>query len=525
MATTGVQTPNSPYVKISQLPAATLPLQGTELIPMDQNGTVVAALSTIGGFFSPAVAVLTPIDQHVALPLSRRVIAQSGLGINDNGAGSTFAIGITNSIAAAGPIGAANTVPIITYDARGNLTAVSTATITPSAIGAVSSTTQINTGTGLSGGGDLSTSRTLFISPTITAAGPVGGAATALTITYNSQGQLTAVTPVAITAGGIGALRAASNLADVASTVLSRQNLGVDYGPGLQAGASGQIRPFILVTLKTATFSVVDADRGTFFRSQSSASYTAALPAIATLSSGWYDLFRNEGSGVLTVTAANAGVTVGGTPSMAMQPGDAAEVVFDGTNFQVFWPAPFRNSQVFNAGGSFVPPAGVWRVMVEAWGPGGGGGGGSGGSQGAPGGSGSYGRDYVAVTPGTAVVVVVPAGGTGGTAGNPGATGGAVTFGGTTFANGGVGGTASSGSSTAGGAAAAVLEATAGTSGNAASLVGSAMPGANAPKGGGGGTGTAGTGGNGVAPGGGGGGGSGAAAGGNGGAGRVVVWF
>ena len=41
-------------------------------------------------------------------------------------------------IAAGGPTGSANTVPVITYDAKGRLTAVTTATITAAAIGAAS---------------------------------------------------------------------------------------------------------------------------------------------------------------------------------------------------------------------------------------------------------------------------------------------------------------------------------------------------------------------------------------------------
>jgi len=42
-------------------------------------------------------------------------------------------------IVAGGPTGSSNTVPVITYDAKGRLTEVTTATITASAIGAVSS--------------------------------------------------------------------------------------------------------------------------------------------------------------------------------------------------------------------------------------------------------------------------------------------------------------------------------------------------------------------------------------------------
>ena len=42
-------------------------------------------------------------------------------------------------IVAGGPTGSSNTVPVITYDAKGRLTEVTTATITASSIGAVSS--------------------------------------------------------------------------------------------------------------------------------------------------------------------------------------------------------------------------------------------------------------------------------------------------------------------------------------------------------------------------------------------------
>lgn len=49
---------------------------------------------------------------------------------------------LSSVIAAAGPVGGAATVPVITYDAKGRLTSVSTATITPASIGALASGAQ-----------------------------------------------------------------------------------------------------------------------------------------------------------------------------------------------------------------------------------------------------------------------------------------------------------------------------------------------------------------------------------------------
>ncbi len=526
--TTGVPVPSSPYRKISELPDAQA-LTGNEFIPGDQNGTVKIRLSAVSGVLNGAT-VMTVTDESTNLPNSRRTVSGAGITFADGGPGSTFTIALSNAIVAGGPTGSANTVPVITYNAQGQLTAVTSATITPSSIGAVSSTTQIATGTGLSGGGDLTQNRTLFITPTIAAGGPTGSSSVVPVITYNGQGQLTAVGTATITPGAIGALRSASNLADVGSVVTSRQNLGLDYGPGLQAGSSGQVRPFIQVQVKTATFAAAESDRMSMFLSVSSASYTAALPDTATISGGWFSYFQNHGSGVLTVTSANAGVNVGGTPSMAMQPGDAVMFDYDSANttFRAFWPAPFRNKQVFNANGSFVPSAGVYRVYVEGWGGGGSGGGGSVGSQGTGGGGGSYGADFFAVTPGVSVSVIVAAATTGGASGNNGTAGNLTSFSGTTLGNGGGAGQQTASASVAGGAAAAVADAIAGSaSGTVGTTVMGSYGGAS-PKGGGAApsaTGAGGNGNNGVAPGGGGSGAIGANAGGNGAAGRVVVWF
>lgn len=76
--------------------------------------------------------------------------------------------------------------------------------------------------------------------------------------------------------------------------------------------------------------------------------------------------------------------------------------------------AGFRNTQVFNASGTFTVPAGVTKVFVEVWGGGGGGGRGSVmGSSGGGGGAGGYGKGFYTVTPAQAVVVTVGAAGGG----------------------------------------------------------------------------------------------------------------
>lgn len=112
-----------------------------------------------------------------------------------------------------------------------------------------------------------------------------------------------------------------------------------------------------------------------------------------------------------------------------------------------------QTSDVFNASGSWVCPAGVFSIKVESWGGGGAGGGvsGSNAKSGGGGGGGAYTIvNSVAVSPGTTYNITVGLGNTGST-GN-GADGGNTFFNASTaLANGGSGGGANDGAGGAGG--------------------------------------------------------------------------
>ena len=107
---------------------------------------------------------------------------------------------LNNVITAAGPIGSASTTPVITFDAKGRLTAVSSATITPAAIGAVPTSRAVTAGTGLSGGcADLTANCSFALASVISAGGPTGSGTAAPVITYNAFGQITGISTATIT--------------------------------------------------------------------------------------------------------------------------------------------------------------------------------------------------------------------------------------------------------------------------------------------------------------------------------------
>lgn len=144
----------------------------------------------------------------------------------------------------------------------------------------------------------------------------------------------------------------------------------------------------------------------------------------------------------------------------------------------------FNTEEYFTSSGTFVVPAYIYRLRVQAWGGGGGGGIDSGGVSAGGGGAGAYTERIIDVNPGQSITYTV---GSGGTAGAPATAGGSTTF--LTLVAG--GGSGAPGGSNAygvvGGTATGGLVNITGQSGfNGSSGFGGA--GGSSPKGGGGGT-------------------------------------
>ena len=111
--------------------------------------------------------------------------------------------------------GSATASPTFTVDAQGRLTAAANVTITPAfssitgkpttlagygITDGVINTTTITAGTGLSGGGDLSTNRTISLANTAVSAGTFGSSSAVATFTVDAQGRLTAASNTTINA-------------------------------------------------------------------------------------------------------------------------------------------------------------------------------------------------------------------------------------------------------------------------------------------------------------------------------------
>jgi len=113
----------------------------------------------------------------------------TGTGLTGGPITGTGTISLANTTVAAGAYGSTSAVATFTVDAQGRLTAAANANITPASISAVPTTRSVSTGTGLTGGGNLSADRTISLanitSQTILA-NTTGGSAAPTGVTLTS---------------------------------------------------------------------------------------------------------------------------------------------------------------------------------------------------------------------------------------------------------------------------------------------------------------------------------------------------
>lgn len=168
-------------------------------------------------------------------------------------AGSIGATQLASVLTAGGPIGSASTTPVVTWDAKGRVTAVTAATITPAAIGAPSGTgthsgasSGTNTGdqTFAATGDATAPGSTSNLALTLKntgpgATGPIGSASVVPVVTIDAQGRTTALTSATITTTGIGAVPTTRNI-NTTAPITGGGDLSADRTIALTTSPAGQ---------------------------------------------------------------------------------------------------------------------------------------------------------------------------------------------------------------------------------------------------------------------------------------------
>lgn len=186
----------------------------TAILTSGQPITAQVFYSDIGGTQSPAslpLPTVTTLGGVLALnsSLNQFVVAIAGSGQPQTSqvffSNLGGAIGVPQfpaSGAVAGTYGSGTSIPVVTVDVAGRITTIATVAVNNS--GTVGTGTTITAGNALSGGGDLSVSRTIalaYIPGLIT--GTFGSNTSAAIVTINSGGQ---VTTIATTSGSLAHL-------------------------------------------------------------------------------------------------------------------------------------------------------------------------------------------------------------------------------------------------------------------------------------------------------------------------------
>ena len=315
--------------------------------PITTSGTVSLANTAVtAGTYGNATTVsqITVDAQGRITSASNVNIASGGVGTVtqvDTGTGltggpvtSTGTISLANTAVVAAAYGSATQVGIFTVDAQGRLTTAANVAISISVAnvsGAVPNTVNVLAGTGLSGGGALTSNVTVNLANTAVTLGSYGSATQVAAITIDAQGRITGASNVAITGGGGGGT---GNVVSNVVTITVGDN--ISWTNSTSVVLSWINNASNVVTWTNTVYSVTN-NNATILVNHPLSPFSVLLPSASTVVGQQYQIKKIDSSANAVTVSTTSSQTIDGNLTYSLATiYKSVTLQSDGSNYYIF---------------------------------------------------------------------------------------------------------------------------------------------------------------------------------------------
>ena len=315
--------------------------------PITTSGTVSLANTAVtAGTYGNATTVsqITVDAQGRITSASNVSIASGGVGTVtqvDTGTGltggpvtSTGTISLANTAVVAAAYGSATQVGTFTVDAQGRLTTAANVAISISVAnvsGAVPNTVNVLAGTGLSGGGALTSNVTVNLANTAVTLGSYGSATQVAAITIDAQGRITGASNVAITGGGGGGT---GNVVSNVVTITVGDN--ISWTNSTSVVLSWINNASNVVTWTNTVYSVTN-NNATILVNHPLSPFSVLLPSASTVVGQQYQIKKIDSSANAVTVSTTSSQTIDGNLTYSLATiYKSVTLQSDGSNYYIF---------------------------------------------------------------------------------------------------------------------------------------------------------------------------------------------